>query len=390
MNDQTKSITNKDAVDAILEHGFDGLPEAMTLLLNQAMRVERDRYLQAEPYERTPTRNGYANGYKPKRQHTRVGELDLLIPQTRDGDFYPSALERGLRSERALTVALAEMYVQGVSTRKVAAIVEQMCGFSVSSAQVSRAAAQLDASLQEWRDRPLGRFVYLILDARYEKIRHGGHIRSCAVLWAVGIDEHGQRHVLGVSVELSEAEVHWRHFLQSLTARGLHGIKMITSDDHAGLGAALQACFPSVPWQRCQFHLQQNAQSYVPRQSLKRAVADDIRAVFNATDHVEALRLIACCAKRYDDSAPRLAAWMRGNLHEGLTVFTLPAQHRRRLRTSNVMERCNQEIRRRTRVACVFPNEASCLRLVSAILIEIADEWQTTKTYLTMDTNTHD
>jgi len=383
MNDRTESIT--PAVNAILEHGIEGLVPALTQLLNEAMRIERDRYLGAGPWERTPTRDGYANGYKPKRAHTRIGELDLRVPQTRDGGFYPSALERGLRSERALTAALAEMYVQGVSTRKVAAVVEKMCGFSVSSAQVSRATAQLDESLHVWRNRPLGRCRYLILDARYEKVRHGGQVLVCAVLWAAGIDEEGKRDVLGVSVALSEAEVHWRTFLKSLVERGLHGLQLIVSDDHAGLGAALHTTWPSVPWQRCQFHLQQNAQAYVPRQSMKRQVADDIRAVFNATDRAEAERLIECCARRYDETAPKLAIWMRDNLHEGLTVFVLPAAHRRRLRTGNVMERCNQEIRRRTRVASVFPNEQSCLRLVTAVLVEIAEDWQAAKTYLTMN-----
>lgn len=382
MNDQNESTTTDAAVEAILEHGLNGLAEAMTMLLNEAMMVERERYLGATAYERTPRRNGYANGYKPKRQRTRIGELDLDVPQTRDGGFYPSALERGLRSERALTVALAEMYVQGVSTRKVAKIVEQMCGFEVSSSQVSRAAAQLDEMLETWRNRPLGRYRYLQLDARYEKVRQGGQVLDGAVLWAAGVDENGKRDILGVSVALSEAEPHWRAFLQSLTARGLHGVELIASDAHAGLSAARKAVFTGTPWQRCQFHLQQNAQKYVPRQSLKRQVADDIRSVFNAPDRAEAERLIEIIANRHEKKAPRLADWMRENLHQGLAVFALPPAHRRRMRTTNLMERTNQEIKRRTRVARVFPNEASCLRLVSAVLIEIAEEWQTGKVYI--------
>jgi transposase-like protein len=276
------------------------------------------------------------------------------------------------------------MYVQGVSTRKVAKIVEQMCGFSVSSAQVSRAAAQLDEMLEVWRNRPLGRYRYLLVDARYEKIRQGGQVLDGAVLWAAGVDEHGKRDVLGVSVALSEAEVHWRTFLQSLTARGLHGVELIASDDHAGLRAARKAVFTGVPWQRCQFHLQQNAQKYAPRQALKRQVADDIRSVFNAPDRVEAERLVEIIADRHEEKAPRLADWMRENLGQGLAVFALPPTHRRRMRTTNLMERTNQEIKRRTRVARVFPNEASCLRLVSAILIEIAEEWQTGKAYINL------
>ena len=303
-------------------------------------------------------------------------------------DFYPSALEKGIRSEQALKLALAEMYVQGVSTRKVSAIVEQLCGTTVSSTQVSQCAAKLDAELQAWRNRPLGAFPYLVLDARYEKVRHDGQLLDCAVLIALGIDPDGKRTILGVSVALSEAEVHWRHFLQSLQQRGLHGVQFIVSDDHPGLGAARTAVFPSVPWQRCQFHLQQNAQAYVPRLDQRAEVADAIRSVFDSPDRPAAEHRLKEVVAPYANSAPKLAAWMEENLPQGLTVFALPPAHQRRLRTSNALERVNQELKRRTRVAGLFPNEASLLRLVSALLNETSDEWETGKVYLNMENQT--
>jgi transposase-like protein len=350
------------------------------------MRQERSQALQAQPYERTKARQGHANGFKPKTLATRVGSIQFRVPQVRGGlDFYPSALEKGVRSEQALMLALAEMYVQGVSTRKVSAIVEQLCGTTVSSTQVSQCAAKLDVQLQAWRSRPLEAFPYLMLDARYEKVRHGGQLLDCAVLIALGIDPNGKRSILGVSVALSEAEVHWRHFLQSLQQRGLHGVQFIVSDDHAGLGAARTAVFPSVPWQRCQFHLQQNAQAYIPRLDQRAAVAEAIRSVFNCADRPAAERRLKEVVALYATSAPKLSAWLEANLPQGFAVFALAPAHQLRLRTSNGLERVNQELKRRTRVAGLFPNEASLLRLVSALLNEISDEWQTAKIYLNMD-----
>jgi len=350
------------------------------------MRLERSKALQAQPYERTKNRQGHANGFKPKTLSTRVGSIQFQIPQVRgDLDFYPSALEKGVRSEQALMLALAEMYVQGVSTRKVSAIVEQLCGTSVSSTQVSQCAAKLDVQLQAWRSRHLGAFSYLMLDARYEKVRHGGQLLDCAVLIAMGIDPNGKRSIMGVSVALSEAEVHWRHFLQGLQQRGLHGVRFLVSDDHAGLGAARTAVFPSVPWQRCQFHLQQNAQAYVPRLDQRAAVAEAIRSVFNSPDRPAAERRLKEVVALYASTAPKLSAWMEANLPQGFAIFALPSAHQPRLRTSNGLERVNRELKRRTRVAGLFPNEASLLRLVSALLNEITDEWQTVRVYLNME-----
>lgn len=382
---QLNDSSIEHAMEILSTSGFDGLGEAMTILLNHAMLIERSKHLDAAPYERTDARRGYANGFKPKTVKSRVGKLNLEVPQVRDSSFYPSALERGLRSERALTVAVAEMYVQGVATRRVKAITEQLCGVEVSSSDVSRAAKQLDETLSSWRNRPLGTYDYLFLDARYEKVRRGGTVSDSAVLIAYGITHAGERRIIGVSVALSEHEAHWRTFLNSLVERGLHGLKLIISDAHSGLKAAKTAVLPSVPWQRCQFHLQQNAQSYVPKKSMKPEVAADIRAVLQAPNYTEAERLLNITVKKYEKTAPDLAAWMPDNIIQGLTVMQFPLAHRRRLRTSNLAERVNKEIKRRTRVAGIFPNVESCLRLVSAVIMEIDEEWIQGKKYLDMD-----
>lgn len=383
--------TMHEVLDLLAENGLEGMAEAMATMLNEAMKIERSTALRAEPGERSLDRLGYANGFKPKRLSSRAGLLDLRIPQVRslpDGpalEFYPKSLERGLRSERALKLAIAEMYLKGVSTRKVVEVTQQLCGLDVTSSQVSRATAELDEVLETWRRRPLGETPYVILDARYEKVRHGGSVVDCAVLVAVGIGTDGKRRVLGTSVSLSEAEVHWRGFLEELQNRGLFGVQCITSDDHKGIQAALRARFPGTRWQRCQFHLQQNAQAYVPRQEMKRGVAQDIRAIFNAMDRRDAEERLSRTVEKYRKPAPKLVAWMEAAIPEGLAVFDLPEAHRRRLRTTNVLERLNRELKRRTAVATLFPNEASLLRLVTAMVAEISDEWEIGRIYLAME-----
>jgi len=370
----------------ITEQGPNALAEGFRLLVNEAMRLERQQALQAQPYERTSARTGHANGFKDKTLTTRLGPITFDIPQVRgDLKFYPAALQKGLRSEQALKLALAEMYIQGVSTRRVAAIVEQLCGTSVSSTHVSECTQLLDAELQKWRERPLGAFPYLILDAHYEKVRQNGQVLDCAVLLALGVGADGKRTILGVSAALSEAEVHWRTFLQSLVQRGLQRVQLIVSDDHPGLKAARAAVFHAVPWQRCQFHLQQNAQAYVPRLEQRPEVAAAIRSVFDCPTRTAAEQRLKELVTHYTPTAPKLATWLEENLPQGLTVFALPAPHRKRLRTSNTLERVNQELKRRTRVARLFPNEAALLRLVTALVAEISEEWEAGKIYLNME-----
>jgi len=375
----------KQYLEQLSEQGLEGLPDLVRTLVNEAMRIERENYLGAKPYERSEERQGYANGYKPKTVKTRVGEVTFAIPQVRESGFYPHSLEKGMRSERALLMTLAEMYVQGVSTRKVAAITEQLCGTQISPSQVSRAAQTLDEELETWRNRPLGEIVYLYLDARYEKVRQAGCVRDAAILMASGVKRDGERSILGISVSLSEAETHWRAFLEGLVARGLHGVQLIISDDHVGMQAARKAVFTGVLWQRCQFHSQQNAQSYVPRVSMRREVAEDIRTIFNAPDREAAQNYLNKMLNKYAEIAPKLVDWMEVNIPEGFAVFAFPKAHQRRLRTSNYLERLSQEIKRRTRIVRVFPNEESCLRLITAILMETNEEWEYGRIYLNIE-----
>jgi putative transposase len=377
-----------ELLEQVQSQGLNVLPELIRVILNTAMLAERTEHLHAGPYQHTLERRGYANGFKPKTMQTRVGDITFAIPQVREGGFYPQALERGLRSERALTLALAEMYVQGVSTRKVKAITEQLCGVEVSSSQVSRAAAEMDSELEKWRERPLGEYPYLFLDAYYEQVREDGQVLHLAVLVAVAVTPTGKREILGVSVSLSEHEVHWRTFLESLKKRGLGGVQLITSDDHAGLRAARLAVFGGIPWQRCQFHLQQNAQAYVPHKDMQAEVAADIRTIFNAPDRATAEAYLAKAILKYEKTASRLSNWMVSNLPEGLMVFSFPGGFQRLLRTTNGVERLHREVRRRARVVSIFPNKAACLRLVSAVLCEISDEWLTGRTYLTFEGTT--
>lgn len=375
-----------DAVmELLIENGFEGFADVLRILLNEAMKIERDQALGAQLYQRTETRRGYANGYKPKTVDTRIGKLNVDVPQVRGGvDFYPSSLERGCRSERALKLAIAEMYVKGISTRKVTDVLEKMCGLDISSTQVSRVAKTLDEQLNRWRNRLLGEYPYLVLDAHYEKVRKNGSVLSCAVFTAIGVDADGRREILGVSVSLSEAETHWRQFLKSLKKRGLSGVRFIVSDDHDGLEAALNAEFTAVYWQRCQCHLQRNAVKYVPKVSMRSQVAEDLYDIFNAKNLTCAEERLQKCVAKYSKSAPQLADWIEENIPEGLSVFALPSKHRKRMRTTNMLERLHEEIKRRTRVARLFPNEASLLRLVSAIEMEISEDWIAGKRYLDM------
>ena len=258
--------------------------EGIRLLADEAMRLERSQVLQAQPYERTPTRQDHANGFKPETFAARMGAITFAVPQVRGGvEFYPSALGKGLRSEQTFNLAQAEMYIQGVSTRKVSAVLEKLCGLEISSTQVSQCAARLDTELAVWRNRPPGAFPYVVLDARHEKVRLEGRVLDCAVLIALGMSPEGKRTILGVGAALSEAKIHWRAFLTTLQTSGLHGVQLLFSDAHAGSSQARTTVFPSMPWQSCQFHLQQNAQAFVTRLDHRATVAPDIRNVLDGS-----------------------------------------------------------------------------------------------------------
>ena len=368
------------------------MAQAFASTLNIAMRLEREQHLGAAEHERSTGRTGYANGFTPKTLDTPAGRVTVEVPKTRAipgrsdafEPFFPQALARGSRACRAVNATLAQMYVQGVSTRDVKAVMAELGLEGVTSAQVSRATAELDEELRAWRERPLGAVERLILDARYEKVREGGVVRDVAVLCAVGILPDGSRSVLGVSVALSEAEAHWRDFLDSLVARGMRGVELVTSDHHAGLQTARKAVLPAVPWQRCQFHLANNAIHHAPTQPVRAVIGKQLSQVWNAPDRVEADRRLAELIAEHEPKSPRLAAWLGENVPEGLTVFAFPAAQRKKLRTSNGIERpIQQELKRRTRKIRVFPDAESLLRLCSALLVEIDDDWQaSTRRYL--------
>jgi putative transposase len=385
----TSDVTYFNEKKTILEHlisdGAKDLKRLIEILLNEAMKIERQEALKVEPYERSPERAGYANGFKEREYASRMGPLRIQIPQVRGLSFYPRCLEKGERCEKALKLAIAEMYIQGVSTRNVLAITEELCGFEISSTQVSRCAKLLDEELQKFRERPLtDKYAYVYFDAIYEKVRHDHSVIDMATLIAVGITEDGKREVLGISSRLSEAEVHWRAFFEDLQKRGLSGVRLFISDDHAGMKAARRAVFPAVKWQRCQFHMAQNAQSYSPKESMRKELGEVVRRIFHSCDYAAAQEEKRKCIERYKISAPEFVKWVENSIEEGLTCFSFPEGHRKRIRTVNGMERLNREIRRRTRVATLFPNVSSCERLITAVLQDVHEEWITGKRYLDM------
>ena len=367
----------------ILSDGFQGLPKALESIINLAMQFERERHLQAARYERTQTRDGFANGFKPKTLKTSVGPLDLQIPQVRgcSTPFYPSCLEKGTRIDRSVSMAIAEMYLQGVSTRRVQRVFEELCGMDVTSEQVSRASALLDEEVAKWRNRPIGEVKILFADATYLKVRVNGLVVTQAVFVVTGVLADGHRSILAVETGSGESEVLWRQVFSGLLRRGMHGVSLVVSDQHKGLRAALQAILCGVPWQRCQMHLQRNAQSYVSKKSESDGVASDIRAIFNAPSLQEARRLLDLVLQKYAKDS-RLCTWLEENLPDAFTVYQFPEALRKRIRTNNIEENLNRQIKRRTNLITVFPNENSMLRLVASICMEISQEWEAHAIYL--------
>lgn len=378
--------TNKAMINEVLENfamtGIAQLKDSLEKLFNQLMIAEREEHICASPYERSLERKGYSNGFKNKKLLTRSGELDLKIPQVRESDFYPSCLQKGERVEKALKLALAEAYVQGVSTRKMKAITEELCGKEISSTQVSRFAKVLDEEVFKFKERPLGRYCYLYLDAQYEKVRYEGCVRSLAVLKAVGVTEDGDREFLGVSCSLSEAEVHWREFLEDLCRRGMSGLQLVISDNHKGLRAALRAIFPSLKWQRCLFHLAQNAGSHVPSVSMRKEASSAVKEIYQAISKEEAEMRMNKVIENYKDKASKFCDWLEENFIEGLTFFDFPKEHWKKIRTNNLVERINKEQKRRTRVVGLFPSIESCERLVVTIAMGIHEEWASGRKYM--------
>ncbi len=387
MTRQDKSQATTEWMQAVLSSDQDLLARILELGLQALMEAERDVYVGAEPFERTGMRRTQRNGYKPRTLTTRVGTLELRVPQTRDGRFYPSMLERYQRSEGALIATLAECWVQGVSTRKVASICEELFGEGVSHETVSRYAARLDEELEPWRTRSLhgDRYPYLMLDARYEKARVEHRIVDVAVLVAIAVNADGHREVLAVEVAHGETQASWSTFLEGLVERGLKGVELVVSDAHPGLGQARRRYLPGVPWQRCQRHFLENALDKAPK-ALEDTLHERLKEVWDKkATHEEAQAKLDALASDLEDEHPALAEWLDVEGQETLSCFHFPPEHRRRIRTTNGVERVNQELKRRTRVVRIFPNLQSCLRLAAALLKEYHEDWITGRRYLRMD-----
>lgn len=374
-------------MQAVLTSDEDLLAEVLRRGLETLMEAERDAYVNAAPFERGEERQAQRNGYKPRTLVTRVGRLDLQVPKTRDGGFFPSILQRYQRSEGALITALAECYVQGVSTRKVGAICQELFGDELSHETVSRYVRELDADLEPWRTRRLDGecFPYVMLDARYEKARVDHRIVDVAVLVAIGVSEAGHRHVLGVEVVHGETRTSWGEFLAGLIERGLTGVQLVVSDAHAGLGDARRRHLPGAQWQRCQRHFLMNALDKAPK-ALQDELHARLREIWDQSYGLEAARKgVERLAGDLEARHPELAAWIEEEMEQTLACFHFPPTHWLRLRTTNGNERVNQELYRRSRVVRIFPNPRSCLRLASALLKEWHEDWITGRTYLNME-----
>jgi transposase-like protein len=364
--------------------GEDFIRELVQRTVQQVLEAELTSFLGAETYQRNDARRGWRNGYKPRTLKTRVGELELMVPKDRDGQFQTELFERYQRSEKAFVAALLQMYVEGVSTRKVSAITEALCGLEVSKSQVSALTAKLDAEIAEWRTRPLTEeYPYLIFDARYEKVRRGGSVVSQGVLVAIGISASGYREVLGCWVAESESEASWGAVFSELKQRGLRGVIYVVSDDHQGMVRAIERHFQGAVWQRCQVHFVRNALALCGRQQ-RPMVLRLMKAVTEAPTREAAKAALAVATAELEQKAPKVARLLEESGEEILGVYALPEAHRKRMRTTNMLERQNQELKRRTRVIRVFPHEQSCLRLVSALLMETNQEWMG-RIYLRME-----
>jgi putative transposase len=374
----------KAALVELVKEG-DYLRTVVEEVVQQILEAEMDEALGAEKSERTPNRRGYRSGRYPRTLITRVGKLELRVPQDRQGHFRTELFERYQRSEKALVGALAEMYVQGVSTRKVKAITEELCGHEFSSATVSRINESLDGELAKFAERRLEEeYPYLVLDARYEKVREDGVIRSQAVQVAIGINREGRRCVLGVGLANRESTTSWREFLLALKQRGLRGVELVVSDDHEGLKKAIREVLSEAAWQRCYVHFLRNALDHLPRKAHDDCLVE-LRWLYDRHDLEQARQDLAVWLKKWQAKYAKLCDWVEANIEETFTFYRLPVEHHKHLKSTNMLERINEEIKRRTLVVRIFPNAASCLRLVRALAAEIHEDWIEGTRYLNMD-----
>jgi putative transposase len=363
----------------------DQLARMLEQVLNQVLEAQVAEHVQAEPYERTQERRGYRNGYKPRQLTTRVGTLALRVPQVRDGSFSPELFERYQRSEQALVCTLMEMVVNGVSTRKVAQITEELCGKAFSKSTVSELCQGLDPLVNAWNERSLDeqRYPFVLVDALVLKIREGGRVRARSALLAIGVNEAGYREILGLQLGDSESERSWMEYFVWLKGRGLSGVDLVVSDSHGGLVNAVRLQFQGATWQRCQTHLSANVSDAAPK-ALQEALHRRVRAIFEAPDSATARVLLEKVCADYAQSAPSAVATLERGFDDATAVLALPDPYRRRLRTTNAVERLNEEVRRRERVIRIFPNRESVVRLLGALLMEQDEAWTTGKRYFEM------
>jgi putative transposase len=381
---QEKSTAARFALKDLAAGDQELMRHLVRAAMQEILEAEMTDVLGAEPGERTEARLGYRAGHYPRTLITRVGKLELRVPRDRDGRFSTELFERYQRSEKALVSALAEMYVQGVSTRKVKAITEELCGHSFSASAISAVNKGLDESLSEFAHRRLDEpYPYLILDARYERVREGGVIRSQAVLVGIGINHEGYRQILGVDLAGRESQTTWRDFLVSLRDRGLHGVEFVVSDDHQGLRRSLMEILPEAAWQRCYVHFLRNALDHMPRKANDDCL-QELRWLYDRRNLAEAQKDLSAWITRWQSTYPRLCDWVEENIAETLTFYRLPLGHHKHLKSTNMLERLNEEIKRRTRVVRIFPNTESCLRLIRALAVETHEGWLEEHRYLNM------
>lgn len=362
------------------------LKEIVERVLQELLEAEMTEHVGATPYERTTERTGQRNGYKPRTLRTRVGTLNLLVPQDREGTFSTRLFSRYQRNEKALVLALMEMYVEGVSTRKVKEVTEALCGTSFSKSLVSELAGRLDSELEAWRNRRLEAeaYPYLFVDARYEKVRVDGRVVSQGVLVVSAVRDDGFREILGVEIADTESEATYQDLFRSLKARGLRGVELVVCDDHEGLKAAVSRHFQGASRQRCQVHYSRNLLGMVGY-AKRKELAADLRAIFAASDRRSAFELASSVAERWRQKGnEKVACHLEEHVEECLACLAFPESHRRRIRTTNGLERLNQEIKRRTRVVRIFPNTEACLRMITALAVEFSEEWVTGRRYLDM------
>jgi putative transposase len=380
-----KDSANKLDWKALMAGQEDFLRPLIQEVVQQVLEAEMDEAIGAAKGERTASRSGYRSGYYGRTLVTRVGKLELRVPQDRQGRFRTEIFERYQRSEKALVGALTEMYVQGVSTRKVKAVTEELCGHEFSASTVSRMNQSLDAELDKFARRRLEEtYPYLILDARYEKVREDGVIRSQAVLIAIGVDWEGRRNVLAVELANRESLTSWREFALSLKQRGLKGVELVISDDHPGLRGAIREVFSEAVWQRCYVHFLRNALDHLPRKADDECMTE-LRWIYDRRTVEEARADLAAWLRKWGKRYQKLCDWVESNIEETLTFYRLPRQHHKNLKSTNLLERLNEEIKRRTLVVRIFPNVASCLRLVRALAVEMHENWIEATRYLNME-----